>query len=106
MIAVLTGLARSCRRLTQYRVLLVRYTKAYWRSPPFNTTRLIMSVLAAFIIGTFYWSRGDNYDTVEGVTAVLGAIFIASVFIGCAFMSELHCFWCLTLQSSCSSPCA
>ena len=63
-------------------MLLTRFVKSYWRSPPYNTTRLILAVLAALIIGTFYWSKGDKYDDVAGVNAVLGALFITVMFVG------------------------
>jgi ABC-type multidrug transport system permease subunit len=68
--------------LVQYKVLVTRYFKAYWRSPPYNTTRLILCVLSAIIIGSAYWSIGDKYSSTEDVLAVLGALFIAIMFIG------------------------
>jgi ABC-type multidrug transport system permease subunit len=77
-----TALPRACRRFVQYKVLLTRYFKAYWRSPPYNTTRLILNVIAALIIGTAYWSRGNNYGSTADVTAVLGALFISVMFVG------------------------
>jgi ABC-type multidrug transport system permease subunit len=66
----------------QYKVLLVRYFKAYWRSPPYNTTRLILALCAALMIGSAYWSRGNNYGTTADVTNILGALFISVMFIG------------------------
>lgn len=70
------------RRLTQYKVLVARYFKAYWRSPPYNTTRIILSIVAALIIGSFYWSRGDNYGSTADVLSVLGALFMTVMFVG------------------------
>jgi hypothetical protein len=52
-----------CSRIEQYKALFLRYFKAYWRSPPYNTTRLILAL------------TGD-------VTNVLGALFISVMFVG------------------------
>jgi ABC-type multidrug transport system permease subunit len=71
-----------CRRLTQYSVLFTRYLRSYWRSPPYNTTRLILATLAAFVLGTFFWSRGNNYQTTADITAVLGSLFMSIMFVG------------------------
>jgi hypothetical protein len=51
----------TCSRVAQYKELLTRYTRAYWRNPPFNTTRVMLALAAALIMGSFYWSRGNNY---------------------------------------------
>jgi hypothetical protein len=60
----------------------MRYARSYWRSPPYNTTRLVLSFVSAWIIGTFYWSRGDNYASTGDILAILGALFIAFSFCG------------------------
>jgi hypothetical protein len=60
----------------------VRYFKAYWRSPPYNTTRLILAFLSAWIIGTFYWSRGNNYSSTSDIVGILGALFLSVSFCG------------------------
>ena len=62
-------LARMCSRLVQYKTLLARYTRSYWRNPPFNTTRLLLAFIAALAQGTFYWGRGSNYEDVQSVQA-------------------------------------
>ena len=73
----------GCRRVAQYKELAMRYFKAYWRSPPYNTTRLILAVISALILGTFYWSRGDNYGGGTGaVTAILGSLLASVQFCG------------------------
>jgi hypothetical protein len=47
--------------------------QAYWRSPPYNTTRLILAVISGLIIGSFYWSLGNNYGSLPDVQNVVGA---------------------------------
>ena len=57
----------ACRRLTQYKWLITRYLRSYWRNPPFNTTRLLLAFAAALAQGSFYWSKGNNYGTASDV---------------------------------------
>jgi hypothetical protein len=47
--------------------------QAYWRSPPYNTTRLILAVICGLIIGSFYWSLGDRYGSRPDVQNIIGA---------------------------------
>lgn len=68
--------------MTQYCAILTRMVRSYWRSPPYNSTRLILTVLAALILGSFYWSRGDNYGSTQDVLALSGALFISVMFVG------------------------
>ena len=77
--------------MTQYKVLVSRYFKAYWRSPPYNTTRLLLSVIAGLIIGSFYWSRGNNYGSTADVLSVLGALFITVMFVGFINFQMVRC---------------
>jgi ABC-2 type transporter len=71
-----------CRRIVQYKVLFIRYLKSYWRSPPYNTTRLGLALIAALVLGTWYWSLGDKLNTPGDVLAVMGALFFSVMFIG------------------------
>jgi hypothetical protein len=75
-------MSTECRRTAQYRLLFGRYLKSYWRSPPYNTTRLTLAVVVAFILGAFYWSKGDKYDTPTDLIAVMGTLFICVMFAG------------------------
>lgn len=68
------------RRLRQYRELLQRYLRSYWRAPSYNTTRLLLSVVAALIIGSFYWDLGSKRADSTDVANTLGAIYNASAF--------------------------
>jgi hypothetical protein len=72
----------ACRQFTQYRLLLERYFKTYWRSPPYNTTRLFIVVVAALLLGTFYFSRGDVFGTPSDLVAVMGMLLVSVMFVG------------------------
>lgn len=72
----------ECRRLQQYKVLLDRYFKSYWRSPPYNTTRLILAVVSGLIFGSFFFGKGDKYETPQDITNVLGSLFLTTTFTG------------------------
>jgi ABC-type multidrug transport system permease subunit len=42
----------------------------------------MLAIVAALILGTFYWKVGDRSNTPSDVLAVLGAIFVSLMFIG------------------------
>ena len=71
-----------CSRATQYKELATRYTRSYWRNPQFNTTRIILALIASLVQGCFYIGRGDNYDSVGSVQAILGSLFSSVIFLG------------------------
>ena len=58
-----------CSKLTQYKWLLRRYLRSYWRNPPFNSTRLMLAFVAGLAQGSFYWGKGNKYDTSANVQA-------------------------------------
>ena len=61
--------AYVCRLWTQYKWLIRRYSRSYWRNPPFNSTRLMLALFAALAQGSFYWGKGNNYKTAANVQA-------------------------------------
>lgn len=77
----------------QFKVLLTRYFKSYWRSPPYNTTRLILAVVSGLIFGSFFFDKGNTYDTPQDINNVLGALFLTTTFSGFINfqVSRWHC---------------
>ena len=73
-------------------MLFMRYFKGYWRSPPYNTTRLILAVVSGLVLGSAYWSLGDEHNTVADVINILGALFFSIISIGFVNFQVLDSF--------------
>ncbi|KAK9135228.1 hypothetical protein Syun_014558 [Stephania yunnanensis] len=47
-------------RLTQFKLCLWKQHLVYWRSPPYNSVRLLFTTMSALIIGTVFWNIGSK----------------------------------------------
>ena len=45
-------------RFTQLVALARKFRLAYWRSPSYNLTRMLMTLLICLFYGTVFWGRG------------------------------------------------
>ncbi|OQR84082.1 ATP-binding Cassette (ABC) Superfamily [Thraustotheca clavata] len=52
----------------------------YWRTPSYNFTRAMMSIILAVLFGLVY--QGVDYTTYIGATGGVGMIFMTSLFVG------------------------
>lgn len=50
--------AYATNRITQLIVLAQKFWLAYWRSPSYNLTRMLMTLLICLFYGTVFWGRG------------------------------------------------
>jgi hypothetical protein len=82
--SVIYANTRRCERsrVAQYKELVTRYTRAYWRNPQFNTTRVMLALAAALVHGTYYWGRGNNYASAGEIQARCWSA--SSMLQGCA----------------------
>lgn len=48
----------STHRRTQFVALARKYRLSYWRSPSYNLTRMLMTLLICLFYGTMFWRRG------------------------------------------------
>lgn len=46
--------------LTQYRVLLARFLRVFWRTPSYNATRFTITLGIAFAFLAIYWKDGTK----------------------------------------------
>lgn len=69
---------------TQLRELLKKYMLAYWRTPSYNFTRYMVTVLVAILYGSIYYKAGDISApaTVASVQNVMGVIYSSTSFMG------------------------
>ncbi|KAG7376653.1 hypothetical protein PHYPSEUDO_012949 [Phytophthora pseudosyringae] len=66
--------------LMQFNLLCRRFFHMYWRTPTYNLTRLMISVLLGAILGIIY--QATDYTTFNGANAGVGLVFISTVFLG------------------------
>uniref|UniRef100_H3GK60 ABC transporter domain-containing protein n=1 Tax=Phytophthora ramorum TaxID=164328 RepID=H3GK60_PHYRM len=65
---------------TQFDLLCRRFFHMYWRTPTYNLTRLMISVMLGALLGIIY--QATDYTTFTGANAGVGLVFISTVFLG------------------------
>ncbi|KAI5057342.1 hypothetical protein GOP47_0027357 [Adiantum capillus-veneris] len=55
---------------------------SYWRNPYYNAVRMLFTSAIALLCGTIFWNLGGKTDTVQDLSNVFGAIYVASLFLG------------------------
>ncbi len=48
----------ATKRRKQFVALARKYRLSYWRSPSYNLTRMLMTLLICLFYGTMFWGRG------------------------------------------------
>ncbi|EQC27218.1 hypothetical protein SDRG_14935, partial [Saprolegnia diclina VS20] len=71
---------RAASSLTQFKMVTQRFFRMYWRTPSYNYTRAMLSIILALLFGLVY--RGVDYTTYVGATGGVGMIFLTSLFMG------------------------
>ncbi|OQR89059.1 ATP-binding Cassette (ABC) Superfamily, partial [Achlya hypogyna] len=71
---------RAASSSTQFKMVTQRFFRMYWRTPTYNFTRAMMSLILAILFGLVY--RGVDYTTYIGATGGVGMIFMTSLFVG------------------------
>ncbi|KAK4590785.1 hypothetical protein RGQ29_021103 [Quercus rubra] len=66
----------------QFKSCLWKTWWTYWRSPDYNLVRFSFTLAAALIIGTIFWKVGTKREAASDLTAILGAMYAAVVFLG------------------------
>lgn len=61
---------------------LKRFNRMYWRSPEYNLTRALVTLLIAFAFGTLFWRQGQRDSTSGGVLNIAGVLFSSVLFMG------------------------
>ncbi|KAJ8559020.1 hypothetical protein ON010_g8429 [Phytophthora cinnamomi] len=70
----------ASRPRTQFKMLCQRFFHMYWRTPTYNLTRLMISMMLGALLGVIYQST--DYTTFTGINAGIGLVFISTVFLG------------------------
>ncbi|CDO97981.1 unnamed protein product [Coffea canephora] len=67
---------------SQFKSCLWKQQITYWRSPDYNLVRIVFSLAAALILGTIFWRVGSKRESNADLLTIIGAMFIAVLFIG------------------------
>ncbi|KAG2492873.1 hypothetical protein HYH03_008788 [Edaphochlamys debaryana] len=66
----------------QFALLMRRALTTYWRHPPYNVLRFLVTLGMGLMFGTLYWNRGNQRTTMLGVMDIMGALYSTTVFMG------------------------
>ncbi|CAI9114209.1 OLC1v1014873C1 [Oldenlandia corymbosa var. corymbosa] len=66
----------------QFKSCLWKQWKSYWRSPDYNIGRFFFSLAAALVVGSIFWQIGNKRDNNEDLLTIIGAMYIAVLFVG------------------------
>jgi energy-coupling factor transporter ATP-binding protein EcfA2 len=66
----------------QFLVLLGRMFKMYWRLPRYTLIRGAVTILVAFVFGTIFWGKGQDYSGPATVLNISGVLFMSVLFVG------------------------
>ncbi|KAL6656651.1 hypothetical protein ACP70R_004431 [Stipagrostis hirtigluma subsp. patula] len=61
-----------------------KHFRSYWKNPPYNAMRFLMTALYGFVFGTVFWRKGKNVETQQDLINLLGATYAAVFFLGAA----------------------
>ncbi|XP_047044233.1 ABC transporter G family member 48-like [Lolium rigidum] len=56
--------------------------KSYWKNPPYNAMRYLMTVLNGLVFGTVFWQKGTKLESQQDLFNLLGATYAAVFFLG------------------------
>ncbi|KAJ0410494.1 hypothetical protein ATCC90586_000664 [Pythium insidiosum] len=71
---------RAATESVQCKFLVKRFFDMYWRTPTYNLTRFMTSMILGVLFGFSFF--GIDYDTYQGINAGEGMVFMTSVFAG------------------------
>ncbi|GJN32502.1 hypothetical protein PR202_gb21016 [Eleusine coracana subsp. coracana] len=70
--------------LNQFMANAWKQSRSYWKNPPYNAMRYLMTALYAIVFGTVFWRKGKNVENQEDLVNLLGATYAAVFFLGAA----------------------
>jgi ABC-type multidrug transport system permease subunit len=69
---------RAADSKTQFKFLMQRFFRMYWRTPTYNLTRYGSSIFLAVLFGIIF--VGKDYDSYSGLNSGVGIVFMAAFF--------------------------
>ncbi|KAK8318975.1 hypothetical protein V6Z12_A13G210600 [Gossypium hirsutum] len=85
-----TKFSQSC--WGQFNSCLWKLHLAYWRSPSYNLTRLLQTVILSLALGLVFWNQGQKINNQQNVFNVFGSMYAALLFLGMNSSSSVQPF--------------
>uniref|UniRef100_A0A0D9XTN9 ABC transporter domain-containing protein n=1 Tax=Leersia perrieri TaxID=77586 RepID=A0A0D9XTN9_9ORYZ len=67
---------------TQYIANFWKQYRSYWKNPPYNAMRYLMTTLNGLVFGTVFWQKGTKISSQQDLFTLLGATYAATFFLG------------------------
>ncbi|XAR60730.1 Iron-chelate-transporting ATPase [Bertholletia excelsa] len=67
---------------SQFKYCIWKQHWVYWRSPSYNTVRLVFTTVGGLIIGSVYWGAGSKRSTQQDLFVLLSCMYSACLFLG------------------------
>lgn len=74
------GKKRAATSRVQLYFLMKRFFDMYWRTPSYNWTRFVISLVLGVLFGLVFMNA--EYNTFQGINAGVGMVFMTTIFIG------------------------
>ncbi|KAJ8747740.1 hypothetical protein K2173_013115 [Erythroxylum novogranatense] len=75
---------------TQLTICIWKQNLVYWRSPRYNTVRILFTTAAALILGSIFWDDGSKRSSTQAVYTVMGALYASCIFLGISNASSVQ----------------
>ncbi|GLJ08411.1 hypothetical protein SUGI_0088210 [Cryptomeria japonica] len=66
----------------QFKFCLWKQWWTYWRSPPYNSVRYVVTLFTALVFGTLFWDYGKKMDNGTDLFVIIGGSYGAVMFLG------------------------
>ncbi|KAK8543055.1 hypothetical protein V6N12_015624 [Hibiscus sabdariffa] len=85
-----TQFSQSC--WGQFKSCLWKLHLSYWRSPSYNLTRLLQTVIISLALGLVFWNQGQKINNLQSLFNIFGSMYAAVVFLGMNNSSSVQPF--------------
>ncbi|KAK3441451.1 hypothetical protein EUGRSUZ_B01807, partial [Eucalyptus grandis] len=73
----------------QFKSCLWKQYLSYWRSPPYNLTRNLHTLVVSFLFGLLFWNQGKKLNNQQNLFIMLGSMYMAVLFLGISNCSSV-----------------
>ncbi|GAB4833444.1 ABC transporter G member 34 [Ancistrocladus abbreviatus] len=67
---------------TQFKACFWKQYQSYWRNPPYNAIRFLMTAVIGFLFGLIFLNKGTKMGKEQDLMNLLGAMYCAVLFLG------------------------